>query len=379
MVDKKRGVLLGIFFLLSILVGVLSLSFVSAGECVDGLMYDCSGLDMIECQMHGEMGCVWDGQCVQDDCSQYQSDTCTGLIYCEWDASGDDGGDDGGDTGPPCNLAVCQEDGTQEECYADADNDGFADLGDKRCYDSGCSCPSGYKSENQLLTFVDGTLMPDCDDNNANVGSCCEEINNVGLSCDDGSDSILRSSCNADEYSITTCTYQSDGSTGQFCCEEEQLSCDSINTKSECEGTDGCSVQYEGVLDCEDYEIEGPSGHTCSDTAPTGCIERCGSTGQTEECSCYADNNYFYETFGYFGACEDWSSDLQHPQVCEFNYCYGTQECTPNCGGKECGGDDCGGSCGSCDGNEFCEAGICVAVCDDTCSSLGYECGTQTV
>jgi hypothetical protein len=53
---------------------------------------------------------------------------------------------------------------------------------------------------------------------------------------------------------------------------------------------------------------------------------------------------------------------------CEFN---NEGECVPDCSGKECGDDGCGGSCGTCDPNEICNAGVCECVPD--CS--GKECG----
>lgn len=58
---------------------------------------------------------------------------------------------------------------------------------------------------------------------------------------------------------------------------------------------------------------------------------------------------------------------------------YGSSCCLPDCSGKVCGDDGCGGSCGSCGANQSCSGGACVDNCNDTCESLGYECGTQTI
>lgn len=53
--------------------------------------------------------------------------------------------------------------------------------------------------------------------------------------------------------------------------------------------------------------------------------------------------------------------------------------CTPDCTGKECGDDGCGGTCGTCNTGESCIDGTCIPDCTDTCISLGYECGNQTI
>jgi len=56
--------------------------------------------------------------------------------------------------------------------------------------------------------------------------------------------------------------------------------------------------------------------------------------------------------------------------------------CTPDCVDKKCGDDGCGGSCGTCDVGFVCDGTqACVEEeeCVDTCSSLGYECGTFDV
>ena len=96
--------------------------------------------------------------------------------------------------------------------------------------------------------------------------------------------------------------------------------------------------------------------------------------------------------------------------------------CTPNCAGKVCGDNGCGGSCGSCQLGQSCSGGVCITglcsgsstkpctigtcagtqtricnggiwssfgsciktdsncgTCTDTCTSKGFECGTQTI
>ena len=65
--------------------------------------------------------------------------------------------------------------------------------------------------------------------------------------------------------------------------------------------------------------------------------------------------------------------------------CVDMKCCETQCGGKECGSDGCGGSCGTCQGYDTCEAGLCVAcqpkcpggaVCgDDGCGGTCGECG----
>jgi len=58
------------------------------------------------------------------------------------------------------------------------------------------------------------------------------------------------------------------------------------------------------------------------------------------------------------------------------------EDCTPDCDGKECGPDGCGGSCASeCEVDEICSNNICVSEeeCTDTCSSLGYDCGSWII
>ena len=47
--------------------------------------------------------------------------------------------------------------------------------------------------------------------------------------------------------------------------------------------------------------------------------------------------------------------------------------CSPVCQGKQCGDDGCGGSCGGCNDNELCEAGMCV--CQPLCDTI--ECGVD--
>ena len=54
--------------------------------------------------------------------------------------------------------------------------------------------------------------------------------------------------------------------------------------------------------------------------------------------------------------------------------------CTPNCAGRVCGPDPvCGQSCGTCTTGTCNSSGQCVVTCTDTCSSLGYVCGTHTI
>ncbi len=117
------------------------------------------------------------------------------------------------------------------------------------------------------------------------------------------------------------------------------------------------------------------------------------------------------------------------PHGCQEGVCKAkTIECTPNCEGKECGPDGCGSSCGTCPTDKpVCQSGVCkvetiqctditwlpdpstkcegttffqtsncgntrtetgikttgecatTQECTDTCSSLGYECGTHTI
>ncbi len=50
--------------------------------------------------------------------------------------------------------------------------------------------------------------------------------------------------------------------------------------------------------------------------------------------------------------------------------------CTPSCQGKTCGSDSCKGSCGSCSGNETCQAGAC-AVPPPTCTD-GVRNGSES-
>jgi len=61
----------------------------------------------------------------------------------------------------------------------------------------------------------------------------------------------------------------------------------------------------------------------------------------------------------------------------------GGEGCTPYCIGKECGNNGCGGTCPpGCEGEDVCNSdGLCVpkGECIDTCSSLGYECGTWVI
>ena len=58
-------------------------------------------------------------------------------------------------------------------------------------------------------------------------------------------------------------------------------------------------------------------------------------------------------------------------------------KCVPTCGARECGPDPvCGTECGPCIGTDVCTGiGECVppAECTDTCSNLGYECGSPTI
>ncbi|HOX46469.1 MAG TPA: lamin tail domain-containing protein [Myxococcota bacterium] len=71
--------------------------------------------------------------------------------------------------------------------------------------------------------------------------------------------------------------------------------------------------------------------------------------------------------------------DCQADEVCNAGVC----ECVPDCLGLECGDDGCGGSCGSCLVTETCsESGICE--CTEDCTNrecgldpvCGYSCGT---
>jgi hypothetical protein len=61
------------------------------------------------------------------------------------------------------------------------------------------------------------------------------------------------------------------------------------------------------------------------------------------------------------------------------------EECVPDCEGRECGNDGCEGTCppNDCENEgEVCNfLGQCVAPedCEDTCASLGYDCGTWTI
>jgi hypothetical protein len=56
--------------------------------------------------------------------------------------------------------------------------------------------------------------------------------------------------------------------------------------------------------------------------------------------------------------------------------CFGEQCLTPDCDEKECGDDGAGGTCGECDENEGCQAGICVSLeeCDNKCEEGDVIC-----
>ena len=64
----------------------------------------------------------------------------------------------------------------------------------------------------------------------------------------------------------------------------------------------------------------------------------------------------------------DTIADLYQPDIPR-------DSCVPNCTGLQCGGDGCGGSCGTCPGNQSCNANGQCGECVPNCS--GVECGND--
>jgi hypothetical protein len=123
------------------------------------------------------------------------------------------------------------------------------------------------------------------------------------------------------------------------------------------------------TFDLDDVVIRGTPA-TCTPNCAgascgaDGCGGSCGTCGDGTSCSngsCMCVPNCNGDACG-CGSCGA-------EAACVDGQCQSS--CTPDCTDKECGDDGCGGTCGSCNVNEACSAGMCE--CMPSCS--GKTCG----
>jgi hypothetical protein len=181
---------------------------------------------------------------------------------------------------------------------------------------------AGYTWENiteENCTSIEGCVLcePDC------VSEYSEVL------CEEG--------CVTD-YTEILCLENCQDSCGEN--ESECVLCepDCVSEYSEVLCEDGCVTDYTEILclencqetceECEDVVVAGQCvGDICDSNHLSLCLN---------ESSCTSFNGYWYDN------------------VCNVN-----QQCIPDCADSDCGGDGCGGSCGSCNSDETCSAGIC--------------------
>jgi hypothetical protein len=257
-----------------------------------------------------------------------------------------------------------------------------------------------------LYTSVDNckscTLDSDCNDNNSCTNNLC--LNNTcsynlvsgcksctsSSQCNDNdpstTDTCLDNKCkytkitaciNNDNYCPTGCNYTNDNN-----CAFTSLCGNGIR-----EGTEKCDGSALGGASCEGVLGAGYTGTLkCTPTLCTFntslCVAPCTAT-----CSSLGYNCGTKTICGVSKNCGSCTS----PQICNNNVCACTAEtnaafCTRL--GKNCGSvtanDNCGNSktvssCGTCTSPQTCNNGVCATSCTDTCSSLGYNCGTRTI
>jgi len=268
----------------------------------------------------------------------------------------------------------------------------------KTDWDPGAICSSGW------ITDEDGCPCPTCADvpecSGWECGYCYDALYHCGFldcgTCDFGYECSLEHVC----VSTQICEDSDGGNYSRI-----------AGTCTNPDGTTLTDFCYTSGTIFERYclnnlcvtSIQGcPAGYTCyvnkcictpdcteKECGDDGCGGKCHGVGDGESTPCIVD----------YGVCQETGT-----KTCtgtSFGLCTGTIDPrTSNCEGKECGDDGCGGSCGSCttsgklncntaqicvecisadncSGTDVCNAdGQCESVitCDDTCSSLGYEC-----
>ncbi len=361
----------------------------SLSGCCDaaGRTIWCDGgqLYCINCKAQGQT-CGWSATYEFYDCDQVGEDptginplTCPGACV------------------PNCSGRVCGSDGCGGTCGP---------------------CPGSQFCINGQCYYT----PPTCNGSSAPVGSECGGINYIGC-CDSAGKTIWcqggalycvdcvgvgNPTCGWDsEFSSYDCgTLGGEDPLGEFpilcgpapCVANCYLkSCGDDGCGGIC-GTCGPSQICNASNQCENQVcVPACTGKICG---PNGCGGSCGECASTESCdgtgncipivcdpSCIGKECGNNGCGGSCGQCGQFAQCLSGLCICDIpceigccapgEACFQGQCCTPDCAGRQCGDNGCGGSCGSCLGQDQCNAsGICEPPpCEPSCT--GLECGND--
>jgi len=239
---------------------------------------------------------------------------------------------------PSCEGKVCGDDGCGGTC---GPNGGACTSGEcnalGRCVPAGWTCADFAYGEGASCDCGCGVHDPDCDLDPAPPTFGC-----VGTqACDDGDCVACEPQCGAG----VECGPDGCGGSCGRCWDPEKPMC----VEGTC--TDKCEPQ------CPGYEC-----------GPDGCGGVCGVCAAGEFCV-VSDCVTLPPALSCVGNCGDSApGGCSCTSSCSGSACCGDKSaacaCDRQCDGKSCGPDGCGGTCGSCDGGELCESGVCV---DDRC------------
>ena len=344
----RKGV--GIIFLLVFAV-FLILNFVSAGSCIG--TFDCSSLDEYMCEYTS--GCYWQGYCVGG--TGYSGSPCGDEwdpYYCE---------------SMGCQWLGCTGTGSCSDFYYSAS---LCQSHSGCTWNSGClydtECPTGYYctgteycTGTRLVkaSWVDPT-MPTNPESGVTRLVTPFQLNYNWVAGYEYYPKCVWTSGSPGIWDCGPCTYCGEARGNYVAYVVENLGNGLRWYRRDCVWTNVAGLCFNprwaaGRLDSGPAWVA--SGY-CSAYTPSNCVAQQG---------CYVVKNY--------GTCVS-------SCVPETNTAFCTRL------GKNCGSvtanDNCGNSrtvasCGSCPTGYTCVLGTCRSSCTDTCSSLGYNCGTQTV
>ncbi len=318
-----------------------------------------------------EGGCVGGPPLECDD-----ADVCNGVESCD-PALGCVAGD-----GLFCDdFDVCNGDETchpvegciaGEELVCDDGNECTADLCDPEggCANSsltGTECDDGNACT-QLDLCDDGLCVgsgpQNCEDDNPCTDDHCDPllgcVTTLSVApCDDGDLCSTGDHCHLGE-----CI-----SSGSLPCNDGNLC-----TDDSCDPETGC-VFYTNTLPCDDGNVCTVEDKCAGGWCISGQLLECGDGNVCTADSCDPAAGCKNENLPDDSPC----SFLNSQHVCVSGQCV----CQPACDGKECGPDGCGGQCGVCDGDAYCDAGLCLPWCpngecdngEDQCS-CPQDCGS---
>lgn len=261
------------------------------------------------------------------------------------------------------------------ECQTDCDTDLYQDWCEiEDCSTSGQTCVKGVCVSLPPSTCSDNTSYNTC---STNTGApwYCDNSGNLIENC-----------------GICSCTGSwICGPNNTFCCDNQ------------CNGTcapTGCTVAYDPDCACQDNNS--CCGIGCDNTNDNDCLTTCVPDGCNNNCptGCTAIQD---PDCGTTGCCGDGTTNSTNNEICDvadgnfvnmdlngktcalFGYSGGDLACRFDCQNYD--PSSCIGAPFAC-GNNICDAGenclncpteCCPLNCSDTCFSLGFECGMQTL